>query len=67
MSKELFTSEKSKLRFELISNVLKNSNGKFLLGDKVSCLFSAVFHSQIDNTNLKLNNLITITTNFQIF
>ena len=36
MFKELFTSEKSKLRFELISNILKNSNGKFLLGDKVS-------------------------------
>ena len=50
MFKELFTSEKSKLRFELISNMLKNSNGKFLLGDKVSCFFSSVFYSKIDNT-----------------
>ena len=50
MFKELFTSEKSKLRFEFISNILKNSKGKFLLGDKVSCFFSSVFHSKIDNT-----------------
>ena len=60
MFKELFTNEKTKLRFELISNILKNSNGKFFLGDKVSCLFSSAFHSQIDNINLKPDDLIVI-------
>ena len=39
--KELFTSESTKLRLELISTVLKNSNGKFFLRDNVSNLFKS--------------------------
>ena len=52
MFKDLFTNDKSKLRFELISGILKNSNGKFLLGDKVSCFLLHIFDTNYNKKHI---------------
>ena len=36
MYKDLFSKDRIKMRLDFVSNILKESNGKFLLGEKVS-------------------------------